>query len=50
MPSGRVNKVLSLSVFIPVILSGTIILSLLFYSSWQKLNGKVETILREQFN
>ena len=50
MPSARVNKVLSLSVVIPVILAGAIILSLLFYSFWQQLNRKVEVILRDQFN
>ncbi len=50
MPSGRVNKVLSLWVVIPVILAGAIILSLLFYSFWQQLNRKVEVILRDQFN
>src|SRR5512135_3247288 len=50
MPSGRVNKVLSLSLIIPVIRAGAIILSLLFYSFWQLLNRQVEKILRDQFN
>jgi two-component system, NtrC family, sensor histidine kinase HydH len=50
MPSGRVNKIFSLSVVVPIILAGAIIFSLLFYSFWQQLNHKVEVILRDQFN
>ncbi|MBM4294396.1 MAG: GHKL domain-containing protein [Deltaproteobacteria bacterium] len=50
MKSGRAIKLLSLSISIPIILAGAIIISLLFYSSWQKLNDKVEKILRDQFN
>ncbi|MBM4273650.1 MAG: GHKL domain-containing protein [Deltaproteobacteria bacterium] len=50
MNSGRATKLLSLSVSIPIILAGAIILSILFYSYWQRLNREVERILREQFN
>jgi signal transduction histidine kinase len=50
MKSGRATKLLSLSISIPIILAGAIIISLLFYSSWQTLNDKVEKILRDQFN
>lgn len=50
MNSGRATKLLSLSVSIPIILAGAIILSILFYSYWQRLNREVERILRDQFN
>jgi two-component system, NtrC family, sensor histidine kinase HydH len=50
MPSGRVKKVLSVKVVIPIILAGAVIFSLLFYSFWQQLNHNVEVILRDQFN
>ncbi len=35
---------------IAVILAGAIVISLLFFSFWQKLNNKVEVILKDQFN
>lgn len=50
MPSRRAHKVLSLSTVIPIVLAGAIVLSIIFYSFWQRLNQKVEVILREQFN
>jgi signal transduction histidine kinase len=50
MKSGRAVKLLSLSITIPAILGGAILLSILFYSFWQELNAKVERILRDQFN
>jgi two-component system sensor histidine kinase HydH len=50
MPSRRALKVLSLTTVIPVILASAIVLSLLFFSYWKKLNHKVEGILRNQFN
>ena len=39
-----------LPVIIALILAGAMAISLLFYSSWQKLNHKVEVILKDQFN
>jgi len=50
MPSSRALKVLSLRTVLPVILASAIILSLLFFSYWQRLHRKVEGILRSQFN
>ncbi len=50
MKAGRIRGAISLPMVIGVILAGTIILSLLFYSFWQRLNAKVEDTLREQFN
>ena len=39
-----------LPVTIIVILAGAVVISLLFFSFWQKLNNKVEVILKDQFN
>ncbi len=50
MESGRARKIFSLATVIPITMAGTILLSLLFFTYWQKLNQKVEHILREQFN
>ena len=50
MESGRARKIFSLATVIPVTLAVTVLLSLLFFTYWQKLNQKVEHILREQFN
>jgi signal transduction histidine kinase len=50
MESGRARKIFSLARVIPLTLAGTILLSLLFFTFWQKLNQKVENILSEQFN
>jgi two-component system, NtrC family, sensor histidine kinase HydH len=50
MNPGRPRGALSLSTILSVILAGTIILSLLFFTFWQRLNRKVEGILKSQFN
>jgi two-component system, NtrC family, sensor histidine kinase HydH len=50
MNPGRPRGALSLPKTLFAILAGTIILSLLFYTFWQRLNRKVEDILKEQFN
>ena len=50
MESGQARKLFSLAAIIPTALAGTILLSLLFFASWQRLNYKVERILRDQFN
>jgi two-component system sensor histidine kinase HydH len=39
-----------LPLIILIILAGALLLSVLFYSFWQKLNHKVEAILQDQFN
>ncbi len=50
MNLGRPRGALSLPIILTVILAGTIILSLLFFTYWQRLNRKVEDTLRSQFN
>jgi len=50
MKRGRLRGSLSLLKVNTLIIAGTIILSLLFYAFWQRLNTKVEDILKEQFN
>ncbi|MFW6112823.1 MAG: ATP-binding protein [Thermodesulfobacteriota bacterium] len=50
MKPSRPRGALSLPKILVFILAGTIILSLLFYVSWQRLNRKVEDILKAQFN
>jgi len=50
MNPGRPRGTLSLPITLVAILAGTIILSLLFYTFWQRLNQKVEDILKDQFN
>jgi two-component system sensor histidine kinase HydH len=50
MNPGRPRGALSLPTILFVILAGTIILSLLFFTFWQRLNRKVEDILKNQFN
>lgn len=50
MESGRARKIFSLATVIPITLAVTVLLSLLFFTFWQKLNQKVEHILRDQFN
>jgi signal transduction histidine kinase len=50
MNPGRPRGALSLPKTLFAILAGTIILSLLFYTFWQRLNRKVEDILKDQFN
>ncbi len=39
-----------LPLIIALILAGAMVISLLFYSFWQKLNHNVEVILKDQFN
>lgn len=41
---------LPLPVIIALILAGAMVISLLFFSFWQKLNHNVEVILKDQFN
>jgi signal transduction histidine kinase len=50
MNPGRPRGALSLAKILVAILAGTIILSILFFTFWQRLNHKVEDILEEQFN
>jgi signal transduction histidine kinase len=48
--SGRAKGAISLPIIIPLILGGALLLSLLFYISWQRLNQQVVLILKQQFN
>ena len=50
MESDRVHKFFSPTPVILAILAGAILLSVAFFFFWQKLNHKVEVIMREQFN
>ncbi len=50
MKASRTLGAISLPVTISLILTVAAVLTLLFYSSWQKLNLKVEVILKDQFN
>src|SRR5208337_3759183 len=50
MKASRTLGAISLRVIISLILTVAAVLTLLFYSSWQKLNLKVEVILKDQFN
>src|SRR3974390_1616863 len=50
MKPGRPRGALSLPQILLFILAGTIILSILFFTFWQRLNRKVEDILKKQFN
>ena len=50
MKSGRAQGAISLPLVIALVIIGALILSLVFYSFFHKLNLKVETTLREQFN
>ncbi len=50
MPASRSRGVFRLSVIVLIILTGATLLSVLFYTFWQRLNHKVEVILQEQFN
>jgi signal transduction histidine kinase len=50
MKSSRSQGAVSLPLVILLILAGALLLSLLFYSFWQRLNQKVEVILQDQFN
>jgi two-component system sensor histidine kinase HydH len=50
MNPGRPRGALSLPIILFIIVAGTIVLSFLFYTYWQRLNHKVEDTLRHQFN
>ncbi len=50
MKSSRSRGAISLPLVIVAILASALVSSVLFYSFWQKLNRKVETILKDQFN
>jgi two-component system sensor histidine kinase HydH len=50
MNPGRPRGTLSLPKILFFILAGTVILSLLFFAYWQRLNRKVEDTLKNQFN
>jgi signal transduction histidine kinase len=50
MPAGRSRGTFRLSLTIVIIISGAALLSILFYTFWQRLNRQVEVILQEQFN
>jgi signal transduction histidine kinase/type II secretory pathway pseudopilin PulG len=50
MPAGRSRGTFRLSLIIVIIVAGAALLSILFYTFWQRLNKQVEVILQEQFN
>jgi two-component system, NtrC family, sensor histidine kinase HydH len=50
MKTSRLQAVLSLPKVLLFIVGGMVVLSLLFFTFWQRLNRKVEDILKEQFN
>jgi two-component system sensor histidine kinase HydH len=50
MPVNRSRGAFRLSLIIVIIVTGAAFLSILFYTSWQQLNHKVEVTLQEQFN
>ena len=50
MKPSRMQGSIPLPLIIAVILAGAVVISLLFFSFWQKLNHKVEVILKDQFN
>ena len=50
MKSDRVRRLFSPASVILGILAGSVLLSAVFFFFWQKLNQKVEVIMREQFN
>ncbi len=50
MPAGRSRGTFRLSLIIVIIVAGAALLSILFYTFWQRLNRQVEVILQEQFN
>lgn len=50
MKSGRTQGTLSLPLIVTLVIAGAVILSLVFYTFFHKLNLKVENILRDQFN
>src|SRR4030042_4266510 len=50
MKSNRVKGAISLPMAILLIFATALLLSHLFFTFWQRLSQKVETILRDQFN
>ncbi len=50
MKPSRSRGATSLPLIILIILAGALLLSVLFYSYWQRLNQKVEATLKDQFN
>ena len=50
MKSGRARGAISLPLIITLVIAGAVILSIIFYSFFHKLNLKIENTLREQFN
>jgi signal transduction histidine kinase len=50
MPASRSRGTFRLSLTIVIIITGATLLSILFYTFWQRLNRQVEVILQEQFN
>jgi two-component system sensor histidine kinase HydH len=50
MPASRSRGTFRLSLTIVLIIVGAALLSILFYTFWQRLNHKVEVILQDQFN
>jgi signal transduction histidine kinase/type II secretory pathway pseudopilin PulG len=50
MPANRSRGAFRLSLTIVIIVAGAALLSILFYTFWQRLNKQVEVILRQQFN
>ncbi len=50
MKPSRIRGSFVLPLTIIAILAGAVAISLLFFSFWQKLNQKVEVILKDQFN
>jgi two-component system sensor histidine kinase HydH len=50
MPASRSRGTFRLSLIIVLIIAGAVLLSILFYAFWQRLNHKVEVILKDQFN
>jgi two-component system sensor histidine kinase HydH len=50
MPGNRSRGAFRLSLTIVSVVAGAALLSILFYTFWQRLNHKVEVTLRDQFN
>ena len=50
MKSRRAQGAISLPLVVVLIIAGALVLSIIFYSLFHKLNLKVETILEDQFN
>lgn len=50
MKPGRLRGALSLPKVISLICAGTLVLSFVFFTFWERLNSKVEGILKDQFN